>query len=240
LTLTRDSIRGGIVQEMVRRSGLPVLSLEALAESRARLLDRAPAGDLWVFGYGSLIWNPAFFYAESRVALAHGWHRRFCLWTPAGRGTWQRPGLLLGLERGGACKGVAFRIRAPEVACELEVIWRREMVTGSYTPRWVRARTALGPLDAIAFTINRAHDRYAGRLGDEEVARVIAHATGNLGPCRDYLLNTVSHLEALGIRDRALERLRDRVLALAGEPPPAPSSEAPAIDLLLAETASGE
>lgn len=220
MVLTRDSIRAGIVQEMVRRAGLAVLSDEELRHSREALLAARPAGDVWVFGYGSLIWNPAFHFAERLTARVHGWHRRFCLWTHAGRGTPECPGLLLGLDRGGSCRGVAFRVPADEVESELDVVWRREMVNAAYEPRWVEVRlggaaggAAAGRIEAaIAFVINRRHDRYAGLLPDDEVVAAIAAAHGTLGPCADYLLNTAAHLEQLGIRDRTLERLRRRVL----------------------------
>jgi glutathione-specific gamma-glutamylcyclotransferase len=218
LTLTRDSIRAGIVQEMVRRAGLEVLSDEELRRSREAMLAARPRGDVWVFGYGSLIWNPAFHFAESVTGRVHGWHRRFCLWTHAGRGTPENPGLLLGLERGGSCRGVAFRVRAHEVDSELDIVWRREMVNAAYVPRWVDVRMGCRggerTAPAIAFVINRRHDRYAGLLAEERVASTIASARGRLGPCADYLLNTAAHLEQLGIRDRALERLRRRVLSL--------------------------
>jgi cation transport protein ChaC len=119
---------------------------------------------------------------------------------------------VLGLERGGSCRGVVFHIAPEVVEEELEIVWRREMISGAYVPRWVEVRTALGPVPAIAFVINHAHERYARDLSDEEVAEVLATASGWLGPCADYLVNTVDHLAALGIHDRPLERLRARVL----------------------------
>jgi cation transport protein ChaC len=124
---------------------------------------------------------------------------------------------MLALEAGGACRGVAYRIAETAMPDELEIIWRREMIGGSYTPRWVTVRTADGPVAAVAFTINRANERYAGRLDEGAVAASIARASGQLGACSEYLFNTVAHLEALGIHDRPLARLRDRVAAHARE-----------------------
>jgi cation transport protein ChaC len=207
--LTRERIRSGWVQEMVRTSGVQgVLDEGELVASRAACLAGRPAsGEIWVFGYGSLIWNPCFHFVERRVVTVAGWHRRFCLWTSLGRGTQERPGLMLGLERGGACRGVAFRLAPEAVECELDIVWRREMVTSAYRPAWVRARSAAEPLWAIAFTINRRHPRYAGRLEEARIVEAIATARGPLGPCSEYLFNTVAHLDELGVPDRRLHAL---------------------------------
>ncbi len=216
--ITRESLKSGVLQRMIAASDptAEVLSFEALTESRRSILtaEGAAGSDVWVFGYGSLIWNPAFHFVERRTGLIHGWHRRFCLWTALGRGTPDRPGLVLGLDRGGTCRGVVFRIAAAAVEEELDLIWRREMVTASYTPRWVTAATQDGPVRAIAFTINRAQPRYAGRLSEEETAQVLAGARGQLGSCQEYFRSTHDHLVALGIRDHGLEALRRRIAAL--------------------------
>jgi cation transport protein ChaC len=177
-------------------------------------LDKAPAkGDVWVFGYGSLIWNPAFHFVERRIARIHGYHRRFCLWTQLGRGSADNPGLMLGLESGGACRGVVFRIAEAAVQSELDILWRREMFTGAYCPTWVRARSGTDVVPAITFAINRKNSRYAGRLSDDTVARHIATAAGPMGRCCEYLFETVSHLTELGIRDRQLEAMAAKVKA---------------------------
>jgi len=219
--LTRDLLRDGGFKRLLEQTEgartTRLLTDEERAESLAKILAELPSDqDAWVFGYGSLIWNPAMHTVESRSAMLTGWHRRFCLWTPMGRGTVECPGLVLGLERGGSCKGVVHRIAAAEVATELDLLWRREMLSGAYVPRWVRCRTPAGPVRAITFTINHAYPRYAGRLTDEQVAASIAHAAGALGSCREYLDNTVEHLEALGIHDRHLHGIRDRVHRLCG------------------------
>jgi cation transport protein ChaC len=111
---------------------------------------------------------------------------------------------------------VVFHIAPENVEEELEIVWRREMLSGAYRPRWVEVLTAIGKVRAIAFVINRAHERYARLLTDDEIAHAIATASGWLGPCADYLVNTVDHLATLGIHDRPLERLRARVLELRG------------------------
>jgi len=167
--------------------------------------------DLWVFGYGSLIWNPAFDYAESRCALLRGWHRRFCLKLYAGRGTLETPGLMLALDRGGACRGVAFRIAAANVRQELGLLWQREMFGGSYNARWVSLESAGNwrgeKFRALTFVINHTHPRYMAELSVEQTAALIATGCGELGSCREYLENTVAHLLELGVRDTNLSRI---------------------------------
>jgi glutathione-specific gamma-glutamylcyclotransferase len=216
LTLTREAILSGeVLRAAAQVSGMSVLSEAELTASIAATLARRPeAGDVWVFGYGSLIWNPAFAHTEHCTGLVRGWHRRFCLWTQLSRGCPKQPGLTLGLDRGGVCRGVAFRIPAAARDVELEVLWRREMVGGAYRPRWVTVETSGGAIPAIAFTINHAHERYAGKLDDAEIVRVIACAVGKIGPCSEYLVKTVAALQALGISDIQLESLLRRVEAV--------------------------
>ena len=216
--LTRESIQAGTVIKMVSAQGLRVLTDAERAASITDTLAARPAnsdgsGDLWLFGYVSLIWNPAFHFTERRKGRIHGWHRRFCLWTPLGRGSPEQPGLVLGLERGGACTGMAFRLASDQVASEMDIVWRREMLSGAYKPRWVRVATADGPVDAITFTIDPANPRYAGRLAEDEIVRVVATAVGRLGPCTDYLFKTAEALAGLGLEDRTLQRLKRRVEA---------------------------
>ncbi|MBQ0821728.1 gamma-glutamylcyclotransferase [Microvirga sp. HBU67558] len=211
--LTREALQNGFVSEMIARSGsnLRVLGDEERRRSLEATLaaQPAPGDDVWLFGYGSLIWNPAFHYAERRPVLIRGWHRQFCLATPIGRGTPERPGLVLGLDRGGSCRGVAFRIPRSEAETELELVWRREMVTGAYVPRWVTLSGPDLPTGAagIAFTINRAAPNYVRPVSEADTARVIATAHGALGSCRDYLFDTIHGLEGFEIHDQHLKRI---------------------------------
>jgi cation transport protein ChaC len=216
LELTREAILAGSVQRIAALvKGLVVLSEAELGASLAHTLVRRPAtADVWVFGYGSLIWNPAFTYAERCLGRVHGWHRRLCLWTQLGRGSPEHPGLTLALDRGGSCGGVAYRIPRDQAETELGILWRREMVSGSYVPRWVDVRTATGTVPAIAFTINRQHPRYTGKLDDETIVRTVASAVGRIGPCADYVFKTVAALKTLGIRDARIEEINDRVVTL--------------------------
>jgi cation transport protein ChaC len=183
------------------------------------MLARAPKpGRIWIFAFGSLIWNPAFHFVERRAARIHGFHREFCLWARAGRGSPERPGLMLSLESGGSCTGVAYRIAKRAAATELDVIWRREMFTGAYRPVWTTAHTSKGPEAAIAFSANRSHERYVRGLEEPAIARYLATGAGKMGRCRDYLFDTVAHLRGLGMRDRRLESLEARVRQLGTDP----------------------
>jgi cation transport protein ChaC len=167
-----------------------------------------PGEDLYVFGYGSLIWNPAFHYVETCPALLRGWHRRFCLKMFIGRGTLENPGLMLALDHGGACKGVAFRIAATKIRQELGLLWQREMYGGAYNARWVNLTAAGGAkIRAVTFVINRQHPRYLPEISVEQTAALIATGCGDLGTCREYLENTISHLAQLGLSDAGLQRI---------------------------------
>lgn len=215
MVLTRDAIKNGFIDRMIEaRGGFPGRwTEEQIVECYRRILAAAPKGDVWVFAYGSLIWNPCIHVAEMRRALLKGYHRRFCLWTQLGRGSPDCPGLMLGLVPGGACVGVALRIERALAETEFDILFRREMVSGSYDPRWVSVQIEgrKKPAKALCFLMNRAHERYAGRLAEGTVADAIARAAGPLGACRDYLDHTVAALDALGIHDRALARLQAMV-----------------------------
>lgn len=216
MTYGRDCIRDGLFEEIgleAERLGLMRRCTdEERAESRARMLEGLGTDeDIWIFGYGSLMWNPAFHYAERRPGLIHGWHRSFCLWTPLGRGAPENPGLVLALDRGGSCRGIAYRIAAYDRKTELPLLWQREMVADGYNPRWVTVHGDAGDVRAITWVINPTGERYAGKLPMATLARTLATASGRLGSNRDYLENTVAHLDELGIGERPLHAIRDRV-----------------------------
>ena len=215
IKLTRESILDGTLHASVRAMFGPAEPFMTDADRQAQvdaILARAPRpGRVWVFAFGSLIWNPAFHFVERRTARIHGFHRQFCLWSRAGRGSPERPGLMLSLEAGGSCNGVAYRVARDAAATELDVLWRREMFTRSYRPVWTNARTPKGIESVIVFAANRSHARYAPGLADEAIARLLATGAGPLGRCCDYLFDTVEHLRQLGIRDHRLEALEARV-----------------------------
>lgn len=191
-------------------------------EAAMKLLDEAPLQALigqalgridghepvWVFAYGALLWKPDFPIAEQRDAMLRGWHRRFCLWQWRFRGTRANPSLMLGLDRGGACRGLAYRVEPPDLRAKLEPMLRRELRGDGYRTRWFRVETAEGPVTALGFVVNHESPRYAGRLSDEDVATHIASACGHLGPSADYLRETAQRCRALGIEDRMLMRVQ--------------------------------
>jgi len=179
----------------------------------AALAGRDPAEPAWLFGYGSLIWKPEFAHVDERVALLRGWHRTFCIRMTRWRGTLERPGLMMGLDRGGQCRGVAFRLPDGDLRAHLNQLFRREMTAkpSTYQPRWVTLETDAGPVSALAFLVNKGGRTYAGKLQDEETATLLAEACGHLGSGAEYLHNTVSHLESRGIHDPHLWRLQELV-----------------------------
>jgi cation transport protein ChaC len=193
---------------------VPPVDADYEATSRALLANRPASGEVWIFAYGSLIWKPAFTVVEQRVAMLRGWHRAFCLgWDRRFRGSTEWPGLMLALDRGGACKGVVQRLPPDAVETSLDKLLRREMVTrpSPFPPRWVNLRTSAGPLRAITFAMDRRSDAYITGLSAEEIADVLAKAVGYLGSMAEYLHNTVKHLEELGIGDTYLWRLQELV-----------------------------
>ncbi len=215
-TLTRETILSGQVADMVRAVDptVHILTEEELALSRSAVLDRHAGGDVWVFAYGSLIWNPAFHHVERCHARLHGFHRKFCLRTHIGRGTPELPGLMLGLESGGSCTGFAYRIAADAVEAETRILWKREMVVGSYEPRWVVVDGAGPDRRAITFVMNKTHPMYAGGLSRAEIVHTLAHAKGILGRGCDYIFELVQELDASGIHDHALAAIASGVRAL--------------------------
>ncbi|MFM1864034.1 MAG: hypothetical protein RLZ26_2556 [Pseudomonadota bacterium] len=174
---------------------------------------------LWVFGYGSLIWNPEFEVAERHIARLAGYARRFCMWSVHHRGTPEAPGLVLALdaEAGASCTGVALRVAPGAEAATLAQLRARELVSSAYVERRLPVAFAGGGgAEAVAFVVDRAHEQYCGALAPETQAEVIARATGGRGANCDYLWSTAEHLAALGIADPDLEWLARRVRALRG------------------------
>ena len=219
MTLTRADLENDRYRKLFMQANpeVRVLSDAELDASLGGVLGEHPGGDLWLFGYGSLIWNPCIHFEERHVGMLHGYHRSFCLWSHVGRGSMQRPGLVLGLDAGGCCRGIVFRIRADLAQAELRLLWRREMVLGSYAPRWVKVSKAGEELRAIAFIVKRGHPSYAGRLPLETVLKTLVGTRGYLGTPAEYLLKTTRGLLEHGIRDTYLMELRKRVIAMHPE-----------------------
>ncbi|ODT71021.1 MAG: hypothetical protein ABS75_09815 [Pelagibacterium sp. SCN 63-23] len=170
--------------------------------------------EVWFFAYGSLIWKPACDFVEMRTGLIRGWHRAFCLgWNNRFRGSDERPGLMLALDRGGACKGVAYRLPPGRVEENLIRLFEREMswVPSPFPPRWVRVTSGERQIRALTFCIDRQSGRYVSGLSESEVADVLATAVGTRGSMAEYLHATVDHLERMGIHDPHLWRLQHLV-----------------------------
>jgi cation transport protein ChaC len=175
---------------------------------RARELKIARGRGFWVFGYGSLMWRPGFEFLEARPALLHGYHRAFCVKTTHYRGTPEKPGLVLGLDRGGACRGRVFRIAADKSQAVARYLHEREMITPIYEPRWLRFDTPKGIVRAVTYVVDRQNPEYVGKLPQGEIVRRIRRSAGVSGSNRDYLAQTVRHLDELGIADGPLHRLQ--------------------------------
>lgn len=164
-------------------------------------------GDLWIFGYASLIWRPDFDFAERLPAHVPGWHRALQMWSRTNRGTPEQPGLVFALLSGGSCKGVAYRVPHARAEATLRNLWPREMPNGVYDPRWLHCRTPAGPVSTLAFTLSRKSPSYTGELDAAQYRRIFASARGRYGKAVDYARQTHESLLAHGIRDRALEAL---------------------------------
>lgn len=164
-------------------------------------------GDLWIFGYASLIWRPEFDACEHRSAVVHGWHRALRMRSRVNRGTPERPGLVFALMPGGCCRGVVYRLDPERADEELQRLWAREMPTGVYDPRWLPCRTTGGTVPALAFTLSRRSEAYMGRLADEQLIDILRHSHGRFGTTLAYLADTAHALAAHGVRDREIERL---------------------------------
>lgn len=166
--------------------------------------------DLWVFGYGSLMWRPGFAYEEAQHARLTGYRRCFCIYSVYHRGTRERPGLVLGLDRGGACEGIAYRVAAADAVTTTRYLRAREQVNGVYREARVPVELIKGPhreVQALTYIVERAHPNYAGRLPLSVEARLIHGAKGLSGANLDYFISTLRHLQELDIRERELERL---------------------------------
>lgn len=169
-------------------------------------------GDFWVFGYGSLIWRPGFAHVETQRARLFGFRRSLCVRSFVHRGTPARPGLVLGLDRGGSCVGLAFRVPGELRGEVLDYLRERELVTNVYLERTLPVQLAGGEIaPAVTYIVDRGHAQYAGNLDEEHAASIVSGSVGQSGPNEDYVMNTLQHLEALGIRDPWLEAVGKRL-----------------------------
>ena len=222
--ISREAIQKGAIEAMAQEAAelglVRLTTAEERRQSWQQMLADNPNQDqrVWIFAYGSLLWNPAFHFTEKTDAFLQGYHRDFCLRTYIGRGNLQQPGLVLGLEKGHHCYGQALCLAPEHLDSELDILWAREMVTGAYTPMWLPvASESAGTVHAIVFVMDRDYPQYAGELSFEERCRDLALGVGPLGRASDYLMDTVTALESMNIVDDLLERYARRVRALMSD-----------------------
>ena len=171
-----------------------------------------PDGEFWVFAYGSLMWNPGFEYAEAKPGQLYGYHRRLCLWSVRYRGTVDHPGLVLGLDRGGSCHGYVYRVARKLTASVVDYLCDRELLIGSYDPRLVPVNLSDGRrVSALTFVCKPDHPHFARRLTMDETVAVVNAARGDRGCNRSYVINTVSHMDSMNIRNTELHRVAKRL-----------------------------
>jgi glutathione-specific gamma-glutamylcyclotransferase len=174
--------------------------------------------DLWLFAYGSLLWNPGFYYEERRPGLLRGYHRAFCVYSHRYRGTPEKPGLVLGLDRGGQCRGIAYRVHCDKADEVMQYLWEREMTNQTYQCRELKVETDAGEVVCRTFVVDRRHKQYTGKLALAKQVELICQGQGQRGAARAYLENTVRHLDELGIPDQRLHDLLEAVRAAAPVP----------------------
>ncbi len=225
MVLNRQALESKLLQQLLAHPELDfkIWSDEELLRSIETTLQQQKSDELWIFAYGSLIWNPIFDRIDRRLAIVEGWQRQFCLLAPVGRGTIDNPGLVLGLKPGNCCQGIAYRLPIDEnLKPELLLLWRREMVVGSYIPRWITGTIDNRQIELLAFTVNPEHSVYVNP-STNEVVESLATAKGVLGSSAEYLRYTVDGLLAEGIEDSELIELdrlvkrRQQQLALIAE-----------------------
>ena len=215
MVLNRQALESKLLQQLLShpKLDLEIWSDERLLQSIKSTLQQQSTKEMWIFAYGSLVWNPLFNYSDRCSVVIRDWHRQFCLLAPVGRGTIDNPGLVLGLESkaDAYCEGVAYRLSIDEnLESELLLLWRREMVVGSYIPTWIGGKSGDRNLEVLTFVIDTQHPVYVN-YSIEKVVESLATAEGSLGSSAEYLDNTVRGLLAAGIEDRTLIEL-DRLV----------------------------
>ena len=185
----------------------PLKPTELLASLRSALAPWEPGTPFWIFAYGSLMWNPKFTWDARHTATIRGYHRSFRLWSRVNRGTPENPGLVLTLECGGSCRGLVYRIAPDLVQEQMQLIWKREMMYGSYRPKWLNCIVGDEAIRALCYTVNRGCTGYTGEIPVEVMVEALSSAAGRYGPAHDYLFKTTETLREHGIRDSRVEHL---------------------------------
>lgn len=224
--LTRESLQSGYYLDTLELPAEHRWSQDLIDASLVSTLAARPdrddaaneAGDLWLFAYGSLMWNPLLDFDRRAVATLHGWHRSFSLRSIAGRGSPERPGRMLGLESGGATQGVALRLAASRRDDELRMVWRREMVGGAYRPTWAEIAFEDGTrTQAIAFVVDPDRPLFERDASVATVAPLIARASGSFGSNAEYVFKLEAALHECGLRDAYIDALAAELRRLLPE-----------------------
>ncbi|MDC1310911.1 gamma-glutamylcyclotransferase [Burkholderiales bacterium] len=213
--IKRDMLEQDTVRQAVERSGhrsIMMSEADLLRSLDSILQKKSENRSIWIFGYGSLIWNPMLNFVTKQPARIHGYHRGFYCWSRINRGSPESPGLVLALDRGGSCRGLAYQLSPKSIEKELLILWRREMLGKVYVPTWVRAKTEEGYVDAITFVIDRSTLAYTGKLDEDRIVSIALGASGHYGSCSDYLIETAKSLRYEGIQDEKIFRLADKIL----------------------------
>lgn len=213
--LTRELLLSGAYLDSFQDlPGQARWSEQQIRQSMLETLAQRTTGPVWVFAYGSLIWNPIFHYAQKEAAVLHGWHRSFCIMLNAGRGTPEKPGRMLALQEGGTTEGVAFKLDDDSLLDELWLVWAREMVYGSYLPTWCPLTLANGEqVSAIVFVADPEHIQYVADTSVSATVPIILQAQGILGSNLDYLLQLQQSLLSFNINDAYIHALSQAALA---------------------------
>jgi len=203
----RFSDNAGMMRDVDDHHGLPQFPGRDPQDMLEATLASRPDGDLWLFGYGSLIWNPEVVHEEVRPARVWGWRRTLRMWSRINRGTEQAPGLVFALMSGGSCSGIALRVPQHCAERELRQLWKREMPRAVYDPRWLRTRTPHGVVQALAFTLHPDSPSYTGELDDQQLIEILRNCRGRYGTTLEYVARTARALRNIGIRDAEIERI---------------------------------
>jgi len=213
IKLTRENIKQGHLGEKIKGiSGSDkVLTKDELIYERRKIIpDNGIGEDLYIFAYGSLLWNPTVDYEEQFLAKVYGYHRSFCMKTNLGRGSFKNPGLMLGLDKGGSCRGSAFKLKKTDAIKNIDILFKREMVTRTYRPKLLKTKLENKKnVLSLAFTVDKQHKNYFSQKNTTIKANMISKANGFLGTCQEYFDNTLESLEELNINDlemRAISR----------------------------------
>ncbi len=211
IKLTNENISKGLLREKIRNSlkHQIVFNDDELISMRRKIIPDQGIGErIYIFAYGSLLWNPTFNYIEQLPARIYGFHRRFCMKTKLGRGSSKNPGLMLALDNGGNCKGSVYKLHKKKEINIIDLLFKREMITGAYIPKLIKTEISSGVwVKSLAFTVNRNNENYIAKISLKETAKLISKAKGFLGTCEEYLNYTLSSLKELNINDKKMSEI---------------------------------